>query len=139
MPARVIFIDSQYFIAISSKDDQWYELSMQAARTLSDAVRFVTTYDVLSEFLAAVSRGNPDTRLRAVSQVRNIFADDTITLVPQTLELFTSGLQLYASRPDKRYSLTDCISMTVMRDQNITEALTHDRDFENEGFVRLIR
>ena len=138
MPMRVIFIDSQYFIAISSKDDQWYELSMQAARALGNAVRFVTTYDVLSEFLAAVSRGNPDTRLRAVSQVRNVFADDTITLVPQTLDLYNKGLALYASRPDKRYSLTDCISMTVMREQNITEALTHDRDFESEGFTRLI-
>ena len=62
-----------------------------------------------------------------------------ITLVPPSSNLFERGLELYASRPDKRYSLTDCISMTVMRDLDITEILTHDRDFENEGFTRLIK
>ena len=29
--------------------------------------------------------------------------------------------------------------MCVMRERGITEVLTHDRDFESEGFVCLIR
>ncbi len=108
-------------------------------QNLGKNIRFVTTYEVLTEFLASVSRARPETRLRAVATVRDIIAAPNITLIEQSHDLFTRGLELYAGRPDKRYSLTDCISMTVMRDQNITEALTHDRDFENEGFVRLIR
>lgn len=106
---------------------------------LTGATRFVTTYEVLTEFLASASRGSPETRLEAVRTVRDIMTDSSITLVPQSEDLFTKGLELYANRPDKRYSLTDCISMTVMRDMDITEALTHDRDFESEGFIRLIR
>ena len=136
---RLVFIDSLHLIALAIHDDQWHELSQQIAESLTDAVRLVTTYEVLIEFLAGVSRAGPEVRMEAVATVRDIMSDPNITLIPQSIGLFTRGLELYASRPDKRYSLTDCISMTVMREQDISEALTHDRDFESEGFVRLIR
>lgn len=135
----MVFIDSLHLIALILKD-QWYIASLQIYEHLaSRGVRFVTTYEVLTEVLAGVSRGRPEIRTEAAATVRDIIADPSITLIPQTIDLFTRGLELYASRPDKRYSLTDCISMTVMRDMRISEVLTHDRDFENEGFIRLIR
>ena len=136
---RLVFIDSLHLIALALKDDQWYELSRQVAESLTDAVRLVTTYEVLVEFLAGVSRTRPEIRLEAVATVRDIIAAPNITLIEQSHDLFTRGLELYATRPDKRYSLTDCISMTVRREMDIIEVLTHDRDFENEGFVRLIK
>ena len=136
---RFIFIDSLYLIAILIDDDQWHAAALQIEESLTNTVRLVTTYEVLTEFLASVSRGRPDIRLEAVDTVRDIMADDNIMLVSQSADLFARGLELYANRPDKRYSLTDCISMVVMRDMDITEALTHDRDFESEGFIRLIR
>ena len=48
------------------------------------------------------------------------------------------GLTLYETRPDKGYSLTDCISMTTMRQESITEVLTHDDHFTREGFGKLL-
>ena len=136
---RMVFIDSLHLIALILKD-QWYIASLQIYDSLAGSgVRFVTTYEVLTEFLAGVSRGRPEIRAEAVASARDIMTDPNITLVPQSIDLFNRGLELYASRPDKRYSLTDCISMTVMRDLHITEVLTHDRDFESEGFIRLIR
>ena len=132
-------MDSFYLTALIMEEDQWHNACRQTMQSLGNNIRFVTTYEVLTEFLASVSRARPETRLRAVATVRDIIADPNITLVEQSHDLFTRGLELYATRPDKRYSLTDCISMTVMREMNITEVLTHDRDFENEGFVRLIK
>lgn len=136
---RFLFIDSLYLIAILIDDDQWHAAALRVEESLTDATRLVTTYEVLTEFLASVSRGRPEIRLEAVDTVRDIMEDDNVMLVPQSADLFARGLELYADRPDKRYSLTDCISMVVMRDMDITEALTHDRDFESEGFIRLIR
>jgi len=49
-----------------------------------------------------------------------------------------AGLERYRARPDKHYSLTDCISMQMMRKEGITEALTN-RHFEQEGFKALFR
>jgi uncharacterized protein len=52
--------------------------------------------------------------------------------------LFQSGLALYKARLDKGYSLTDCVSMTVMQQAKIQEALTHDKHFAQEGFTILL-
>jgi predicted nucleic acid-binding protein len=58
-------------------------------------------------------------------------------IVPYTSELRQLGFELYEQRPDKGYSLTDCISMSVMRQMNINEVLTGDRHFQQEGFTIL--
>jgi hypothetical protein len=60
-------------------------------------------------------------------------------MIPATQELFDRGVALYESRPDKEWSLTDCISFVVMADHGITEALTGDRHFEQAGFVALLK
>jgi predicted nucleic acid-binding protein len=52
---------------------------------------------------------------------------------------FQAGFDLYAARPDKGYSLTDCVSMNTMRREGLTEVLTNDRHFEQEGFKALFR
>lgn len=59
-------------------------------------------------------------------------------MVAQSHESFLAGLTLYERRPDKQYSLVDCISMNVMRQMGVHEILTHDRHFSQEGFVRLL-
>jgi len=51
----------------------------------------------------------------------------------------TRGVTLYASRPDKQWSLTDCISFEIMRERGVTEALTGDHHFEQAGFMALLK
>ncbi len=57
---------------------------------------------------------------------------------PQTHPSFLAGLDLYEARPDKEYSLTDCISMAIMRQEKITEILTLDAHFTQEGFTAIL-
>jgi predicted nucleic acid-binding protein len=71
--------------------------------------------------------------------VREILSDPAVHIIPQSHESFLSGFDLYAARPDKGYSLTDCISMQTMRREGLTQALTNDRHFEQEGFRALFR
>jgi hypothetical protein len=65
--------------------------------------------------------------------------DRRITIVPASADLFSRGSALYARRPDKDWSLTDCISFVVMQDLAIADALTADHHFEQAGFVALLR
>jgi predicted nucleic acid-binding protein len=53
--------------------------------------------------------------------------------------LYEEGMKLYASRPDKEWSLTDCISFIIMQREKITGALTGDHHFEQAGFVALLK
>jgi uncharacterized protein len=53
--------------------------------------------------------------------------------------LFQAGMNLYRNRPDKGWSLTDCISFVVMREHAVQEALTGDHHFEQAGFTALLK
>ena len=55
------------------------------------------------------------------------------------VELFDRALNFYHRHSDKEWSLTDCTSFIVMRDQGIKEALTGDKHFEQAGFVALLK
>lgn len=82
---------------------------------------------------------DPWQRIRAAATVRSLLTDPEVRVIPQSRESFLAGLNLYETRPDKSYSLTDCISMHTMRKEGLTEVLSNDRHFEQEGFKALFR
>ena len=74
-------------------------------------------------------------RQAATAIVRHIIDDAHILVVNSDFE---EGLTLFESRLDKGYSMTDCLSMVIMRRDYLTEVLTHDHHFAQEGFVTLL-
>jgi predicted nucleic acid-binding protein len=62
-----------------------------------------------------------------------------IEIVPLATDLLERGIDLFARRPDKSWSLTACISFVVMADRGLSEALTGDHHFEQAGFRALLR
>ena len=134
---NLIFVDTVYWVATGRPGDQWAEAARRARASLG-AVRLVTTDEVLSEFLAALSAGGPAVRRAAVEMVRAIHSDPNVRVVPQTRETFLKALERYERRLDKEYSLTDCSSMNAMDSEQITQVLTHDHHFGQEGYMVLI-
>ncbi|MBC8394996.1 MAG: type II toxin-antitoxin system VapC family toxin [Deltaproteobacteria bacterium] len=134
---KTVFADSHYWIAIVNPNDQWTTAAKAAKSSLGD-IFIVTTDEVLTEFLAALSKGE-HMRKQAAKMVRAILENPNVRVVPQTRDSFLKGLTLYEKRSDKEYSLTDCISMNVMKAELLIEVLTKDRHFEQEGFSVLIK
>jgi len=130
---RRFFVNAFYWIALLNPRDQWHARVLVFDTTL-DAYHFYTTDEVLTELLAFYSTANPTVRTRAVTFIRAILDDEDITVIPQTRVGFLHALDLYAARPDKQYSLTDCRSMQVMRNEGLTDVLTNDHHFAQEGF-----
>jgi uncharacterized protein len=131
-----VFADSLYWIAIAFPRDQWHARAVRASQALQ-GVQILTTEEILTEFLNAF-RYNAILRRTAATTVRGIQADPGTVILPQSRQSFLAGLTLYEARPDKAYSLTDCISMATMRQGGITEILTHDGHFTQEGFTILL-
>jgi len=101
------------------------------------STRIVTTDEVLTEFLNALAGAGRVGRAHAVATVRDIRNDPQDPVLPQSRADFDSALALYEARLDKAYSLTDCRSMVAMRALGITEVLSNDHHFTQEGFAIL--
>jgi len=52
--------------------------------------------------------------------------------------LLNRALDLYGSRSDKEWGLTDCVSFVVMEEQGISLALSTDVHFKQAGFKPLL-
>jgi predicted nucleic acid-binding protein len=88
----------------------------------------------LAEFLTACSSSGAEIRQHAARTVREALNNRQWTVTSQSCSSRLDALTLYEARPDKEYSLTDCISMQTMRREGITEILTNDHHFTQEGF-----
>jgi uncharacterized protein len=133
-----VFADSFYWIALLNPADKWH----QDARTISQTrleASLVTTEAVLVEMLNYFSASGERMRRAAASLCDQTIRHPTTVVLPQTQDAFNLGFDLYKARPDKGYSLTDCISMVAMRSRGIVDVLTHDCHFAQEGFNLLLR
>ena len=111
---------------------------MAVSRSLAPD-QIITTDDVLCEYLAFFAGARPEVRFEAGEIVADLMVDPTTRVVPHSRDTFLDGLRLYRARPDKGYNLVDCISMETMRREGLTDVLTNDRHFEQEGFRALFR
>ena len=134
-----VFADTAYWIARNNSRDQWHQSALDAFNRLGPDERIVTTEEVLTEFLTGMSKSGAYMRQQAVDVVRSIYENPSVDVIAQSRQTFFDGLSRYARRPDKAYSLQDCVSMNVMERMGIDGALTNDRHFDQEGFRMLMR
>jgi predicted nucleic acid-binding protein len=135
---NALFADTFFWIAITNVQDLAHESAMALALS-SPPTTILTTEEVLIEYLNYFAGWGPHFRRKALANAQNILSNPTVVVVSQSSASLAMGLGLYAARLDKGYSLTDCISMQTMRQQGLTDALTNDRHFEQEGFRALFR
>jgi predicted nucleic acid-binding protein len=134
---KTIFVDSLYWIGLTNPKDQWHQKVVDVQKSLHK-VNLITTELVLVEFLNYFCSYGSRVRQTTGEIVRAILADENVEVIFQSKEIFLAGLALYEQRLDKGYSMVDCISMQVMRSRNLTEVLTHDKHFSQEGFILLL-
>jgi len=131
-----IFADSFYWIALANPADGWHLTARIFSQTNTEAM-LITTDEVLTEFLNYFSAAGERMRTVVANMFEETMSHPRVLVIPQTRESLLGGFTLYKARADKGYSLTDCISMTAMRERHITEVLTHDHHFKQEGFTSL--
>jgi predicted nucleic acid-binding protein len=124
-------------MGLSSKRGQHHQRAVEWHRFMTRTRSTVlTTEAVLLEWLNALS--DASTRRIAAESYLRVRADESIEIVPLQAELLSAAMDLYRSRTDKNWSLTDCLSFVVMERRGLTEALTTDHDFEQAGLRALM-
>lgn len=127
-----VFADAFFYIALLNPKDGFNARAVQTAARLNR--RVVTTSWVLTEVADAFAQP----RLRSVAHdFLQMTLKNPRTDVISGESWFQAGLDLYGARPDKSWSLTDCISFAVMRQRGVSDALTGDHHFVQAGLNAL--
>ncbi|MEE9395995.1 MAG: type II toxin-antitoxin system VapC family toxin [Methylococcales bacterium] len=133
-----VFLDTAYAIALSSEKDEYHERAIDLAGKLEQAsTRLITTRAVQLEIGNALSKQRY--RHAAVQLLDSLEADPTVEIITLSETLYAQAFQLYRERRDKEWGLVDCTSFVVMKERNITEALTTDEHYQQAGFRVLLR
>lgn len=130
-----IFADSFFFFALLNPRDPAHAKALDFSR--HNRGPLATTAWVLTELADGLASTPQRQVFRRVTD--DFEANRANLIVPANVETFEKGMDLYHSRPDKPWSLTDCISFVVMNEEGIVEALTGDHHFEQAGFRPLLR
>jgi len=128
------FADTFFYLALLRENDPAHERALAVVRRNQ---LIVTTEFILLELGNACARAADHADFLAY--VAGMRASVRVRIIPLDSRLLDRGMELMAARPDKDWSLTDCISFLVMQDEGIHDALTGDRHFEQAGFTALLK
>lgn len=108
---------------------QWY----------TNGISIVTTNYVLLELVALFTSPLRIPRIKQIKAIETVKSASWVKVVHIDRSLDEEAWTLLKERQDKKWSLVDCASFVVMRNRNITEALTTDLHFEQAGFLRMLK
>lgn len=135
---RELFLDTSYAIALAAPGDALHDRAVRLARRVEVAgIRLTTTRAVFLEIGNALARQRH--RAAGISLLESLQADPAVAIVETPASLCSEGFDLYRSRRDKDWGLIDCVSFVVMRQRDLTAALTADEHFPQAGFRALLR
>jgi uncharacterized protein len=129
-----VFADTLFWLALVVKQDQYHQRAQQWSLRIDG--RIVTTVPVLLETANALAR--PAWRAAGVALIDHLLQRSDLEVVSLSVDLWQRGWNLYRDRPDKGWSLTDCVSFLVMQESGLTNALTADEHFRQAGFRALL-
>ena len=130
-----VFADSAYYVALLLQTDQTHHRAVEITGQLQYPI--ITTAWVLTEVDNTFSA--PRFRTAVVSLLDDLQGDPNVRVIAPDSNIFAQGIELYRNRPDKSWSLTDCISFVVMDREGVKDALTLDHHFEQAGFNAILR
>src|SRR2546423_11398816 len=102
-----VFIDTSFLLALISLDDAHHQSAIAWQKALRS--KFLTTEYIIVELVDALTGEN--WRATAAATVAAMRRDPLIEIIPASTSLLEEGLKLFSQRPDKRWGLTDCISL----------------------------
>jgi predicted nucleic acid-binding protein len=131
-----LFLDTAFIQALLNKRDTYHQEAKRLAPRLRSAHEVWVTEAIFLELGAALAAIN---RRDAALFIRQAYKTPNMRIVTVDTPLLTRALSLYEARPDKEWSLADCISFTVMQEEGLQLALTADNHFQQAGFQELMR
>jgi hypothetical protein len=128
------FADTFFFLAFLNPRDKAHAKAFAANREDRPVVTSEWVLLEVADHLCSLTNRLLLPRLRA-----ELVADGRFKILPVDQETLERAIELYDTRHDKEWSLTDCTSFIIMTDRRIKDAWTGDHHFEQAGFQILMK
>ena len=137
MASRDWLVDTSGLYALLAPADSAHQPAVELLKQASQAKRVAVITDyVLSEtatlLMARKARHLAQELFDMTEQSR------ALRIVRVDAEQFDQAKRIFLKHFDHQYSFTDCVSFAIMRELELTEALTTDRHFQEMGFAPLL-
>lgn len=133
----MIFLDTSYVIALVHAPDPYHQRAVELGDLIaSRGTSCLLHLGIIMEVGDGFAR--QDRRSKGMQLIDRFLGEPGYEVAPLTEELRRLAIDLYRSRPDKSWGLTDCLSFVLMTERGIEEALTSDSHFEQAGFRALL-
>lgn len=129
-----IFLDASFYVALLNQQDEYHEQAVALSRSLREAV--VTTEYVLIELGNWLSQTGDKEAFREL--LERMEDDERTLIVPCSSNLFLQAVEVYTTRTERNWTLSDCISFVVMQREEITRVATLNPAFAQAGFDMLL-
>jgi hypothetical protein len=128
----MILVDSSFFIALTDRKDQWHTAGKALLPTLSGETILISDL-IVAESVTIIGRRSGG---KAGEQLYHYFMDNC-DLVITDEKVLKGGMQVFL-RFDGTLSVSDAVSIFIMKKRSIDRICSFDSDFDKvEGIVRV--
>jgi predicted nucleic acid-binding protein len=132
-----VFLDTSFVLALENREDRHHSRAKQLDRELAAQGTILQLHwGILLEIGDGYARSGR--RAKGVELLDKFVNEEGFQIVSLATETMDQALALFRSRPDKQWSLTDCVSFVLMERDGITHALTADVHFRQAGFEAML-
>ncbi len=130
---KIIFIDTGAWFAIADKSDQYHSKATdQLEKCIQKDSTFLTSNLVIHETVMLLAR--KISKQTAIKFLNTIYSDDKVNVVLNDENLEQKAYAIFKKYTDQDFSITDCVSFAIMKENRIKEAFTFDKHFSIMGF-----
>jgi predicted nucleic acid-binding protein len=132
-----VLLDTSFIVALENRQDSHHERAKELDRELlrEDGLS-VLHWGVLLEIGDGYARVGR--RAKGIALLDRLLNEARYQIFPLSESLLEQGRELYFTRADKDWGLTDCVSFALMKNEGISDALTADIHFRQAGFTALL-
>ena len=135
-----IFVDTSGWASLFDPKEQFHSKADSVYKTIREpGTRLITTNYIVAELTAVLTSPLRIPRSKIINYIEGLKTSEVVDLLHIDESLDARAWKLLKERSDKQWSLVDCSSFVVMNEIGISEALTSDHNFEQAGFVRLLK
>lgn len=127
-------IDTSFVAALVNNRDENHRRALELSFNFNRKPMVITDA-VLLEIGNSLSR---NFKKESVEAIEGFLESEEVEVVRLDESLFNNAFNLYKTHSDKTWGLVDCISFVVMKENDITDALTGDKHFVQAGFRALM-